>query len=420
MNVRKSIKNVVLTCAFAFVMALACVGVAKAETVAPGQVMGLKQSAAKETSVKVEWTALLNNGVKYEVDISTDNVNWIPKDTTSANSSGISGLTAGTSYYVRVRAYVVDESTEEKLYGAYSASMDVVTAPNVKPVNVKKLDATTNSITIQWDNVEGANTYYIKYTNSAQEQLYVPASTTTSTSVVLTGIAANSRSYIDIYPAKTNSTNTYTAIGGNELSTSYMVVPGKVTGVAVDGYWVSLGQMDVKCTRISGYSSYEAELWTCYKKKDKKLTSAYNGYTTRVDIGLSHSELKKHRFFKVRMRGYTTNSAEEKIYGEWSDWMYVCQQPHIISTKSVKKGIQVRYDTIKGADRYVVYMSTKKDSGYKKIGTTKKTKYTIKKFGKKKLKKGKTYYIYVVAQNKVGKKYYSELDNYVNKITWKY
>ena len=60
-----------------------------------------------------------------------------------------------------------------------------------------------------------------------------------------------------------------------------------------------------------------------------------------------------------------------------------------------KKGIQINWDKIKGANRYVVYVSNKKDSGYKKFQTTTKTGTVIKKCGKSKLKSGKTYYFYI-------------------------
>ena len=69
--------------------------------------------------------------------------------------------------------------------------------------------------------------------------------------------------------------------------------------------------------------------------------------------------------------------------------------------------VQVVRDKINGADRYVVYVSTKKDSGYKKFQTTGKNSTTITKYGKNKLKSGKTYYFYVVAQKKVDNKYQS-------------
>ena len=50
-------------------------------------------------------------------------------------------------------------------------------------------------------------------------------------------------------------------------------------------------------------------------------------------------------------------------------------------------------------------MSRKQNSGYKKVASVnaKTTLKTIKKIGKKKLKKG-TYYYYVVAKKKLGKK----------------
>lgn len=119
------------------------------------------------------------------------------------------------------------------------------------------------------------------------------------------------------------------------------------------------------------------------------------------------SALKNHNFYKVRVRAYSLNSKNEKIYGVWSSWKYVSPQPDVTKKQKVKKGIKIKWDKINGADNYVVYVSTKKDSGYKKFQTTGKNSTTITKYGKNKLKSGKTYYFYVVAQKKVDNKYLS-------------
>lgn len=58
----------------------------------------------------------------------------------------------------------------------------------------------------------------------------------------------------------------------------------------------------------------------------------------------------------------------------------------------------IKWKAVKGADSYTVYYSARKNSGYKKIGTTAKTAYAVKN-----LKSGRAYYFKVVASKKVGK-----------------
>ena len=66
-----------------------------------------------------------------------------------------------------------------------------------------------------------------------------------------------------------------------------------------------------------------------------------------------------------------------------------------------KKKIQISWKKVKGAKGYVIYRSTKKSKGYKKIKTVSSK---TSKFTNKKLKKGKKYYYKVRAYKKSGKK----------------
>ena len=144
------------------------------------------------------------------------------------------------------------------------------------------------------------------------------------------------------------------------------------------------------------------------------------GSSNQVSASMKISALKNHNFYKVRVRAYSLNSKNEKIYGVWSSWKYVSPQPDVTKAKNnkSKKGIQINWDKIKGANRYVVYVSNKKDSGYKKFQTTTKTGTVITKCGKSKLKSGKTYYFYIAPQKKVGNKYVSGLAGNAN-YCWK-
>ena len=89
--------------------------------------------------------------------------------------------------------------------------------------------------------------------------------------------------------------------------------------------------------------------------------------------------------------------------------------------KSAKKqsarSVRLTWKKVKGCTGYEVYMSKKKNSGYKKIATLKKAKKVT--YTKKKLKKKKTYYFKVRTYKTVnGKKYYSTFSN-VKKVKMK-
>lgn len=61
--------------------------------------------------------------------------------------------------------------------------------------------------------------------------------------------------------------------------------------------------------------------------------------------------------------------------------------PKGLKATAGKKKVTITYKKTTGAQKYQIYRSTRKGSGYKKIATTKKTKYVDKK-----AKKGKRYY----------------------------
>ena len=80
--------------------------------------------------------------------------------------------------------------------------------------------------------------------------------------------------------------------------------------------------------------------------------------------------------------------------------------------KAGKKTLTASWKKVAGATSYTVYVSTKQKSGYKKVTTTKKESYKITKYGKKKLSSNKKYYVYVVANTKVGKTTYKSNADY--------
>ena len=172
-----------------------------------------------------------------------------------------------------------------------------------------------------------------------------------------------------------------------------------MSGVDVTHYWQNLSEICVENSRIGCADGYQYQLYTAYKDKDSKIKTVT---TSSAYTYIKTSALKKHNFYKVKVRAYALNSKNEKMYGSWSSWKYVSPQPDVTKIKNNKSKKEYRSvgTRSKGANRYVVYVSTKKDSGYKKFQTTTKTGTVIKNVVKNKLKSGKNYYFYVEPQKR--------------------
>lgn len=386
-------------------MALMCVlflgfGI-KAEA-APGQVTGVKQTDAGTSSVDITFNALLDNNARYEIQISSSATGTFSKWTTcSSGSAYIYGLpNAGSSYYVRVVAYYsVNGETE---YGTPSPAVEVVTSPNAELQNLKHLKSTETSISLSWDKSAGANCYQVQYKKSGTDNgktVYV-----SSNNVTLSKLSKNEEYTVYVRPVRKSVTGFYAVRSSYAYLSNVPVVPGKAKAPSCEYYWQNLNEIRTDAVSVNASEGFKWEIWSAYQSKDKKLKTVIQSSDAAF---IKYSGFKKNNFFKMRVRSYSTNSAGKKMYGKWSNWTYFCPQPEVIRLKPVKNGMSVKWDTIKGADKYAVYVSTKQNSGYKKYTTTSKTSTTVKKYGKTALKSGKRYYFYVVAYNKVGKKLYS-------------
>lgn len=239
--------------------------------------------------------------------------------------------------------------------------------------------------------------------------------------MTLKNLSKDARYTIKVRAGKKYTDGTGRAWGNYHTKYDVPVKSTKVEGIKVSGYYQNLSKISITNKAKACADGYQYQLYTAYKGQDKEtkvksITVNQNnpGSSNQVSASMKISALKNHNFYKVRVRAYSLNSKNEKIYGVWSSWKYVSPQPDVTSKKHTQKGIKINWDKINGADRYVVYVSTKKDSGYKKFQTTTKTGTVIKKCGKNKLKSGKNYYFYVEPQKKVGNKYVSGLAGNAN------
>ncbi|MCR4690908.1 MAG: hypothetical protein K5739_06165 [Lachnospiraceae bacterium] len=186
----------------------------------------------------------------------------------------------------------------------------------------------------------------------------------------------------------------------NDSADCYITsAPGKITGLRQVRwrYWneaVDLAWNEQSACRYE-WIAYQGG--AVYAKSDFESSLAEDTITVKND-----------KVYTVQVRAFTEIN-NNQVYGEWSDPITVFTVPMIPETKKgividSKGRMKVKWNKIDGVDSYEVYVSTKERDGYKCVAKVPATKSsaTIKKWNKKKFKKKKTYYVYVVAYKNVG------------------
>ena len=387
---------------FAVLFAMLCIFAFRMDAKAAAPVTGVKQIAASENYVKVQWNPT-NDNLAHRLEYSTDNVTWYcyNKYGTTETSDILYSLQSGKAYYARV-------STLDQYHNILASSnvITVATLPSGYVSGLKDVKSTENSITLNWNKLQGASTYKIEYYNeNSRNKKYTK--TTSKNSITITKLAKNSAYTFRVYAGNKGF------YGSSYRYISAKPTPTKVTGVRTDYFWKSTKKIVVSCKKLGEADGYQTEVYTAYKKKDTKV--ATQNSRSYVGESIKNSLFGKNYMFKARVRAYTyCADGKTKKYGAWSTWIPTAPQPKVTKMRFASGRLQINYEKITGASKYDIYVSTKQQSGYKKVGSTTKTSYTISKFNKKALNRKTRYYVYVVPCKKIGKSYYAARPAYSN------
>lgn len=372
-----------------------------AELQKPGQVTGLKQTASGEKTIDISWTADITPNVRYDVYLSTTGAagSFVKQTSdygTSSADYSFYSLTPGATYYVQVKAFTYDYSSRLDADKS-SATLAVCTTPT-EVLGVKQIGATTSSVKLTWNKSAGATGYFV-YDEVGSSKKRV--ATVTTNSATIKNLSSAREHNLVVYPYKKvgsfTTWNKYYSSTGRLSNYNLKFQPNKVSTskIDVDNYWDSLSTISITLPDYDHMDGYQA---VAYTSKGKKVFS-----DTSSSRYLDLKKVKARAFYKIKVRGYSVINGKN-VYGAWSSYKYVAHQPDVTSMKQVgsNKQAKIKWQSVSGATSYTVYMSTKRTSGYKKVATVKGTSATVSKIGSKKLAKNKKYYVYVVANKKVG------------------
>lgn len=385
---KKGITKMLSVCVFAFVVLLAAGTQSKAATVN----MGLKQTDARSNSVDLAWDVLLGAD-HYHVQFSQDGKTWVDMGYSSSPDKYIYNLSAGANYYARVVAYKGSHYTGSHEVIAESETA-IVGTKAAKVTGLTQTAAGVNSVSMSWNASAGAASYviygYISYN-------WTQIGTSATNSATISGVAATTSTRFAVAAVKnvTGGTITGEVCDGVEMK----AIPIKVSRIAMQYYWDSLKEAKYIWTDVNNADGYQYEVKSANGKKTYFRATSTNSstYVKPFPRGI---------FVKARVRAYVT-VGNKVYYGAWSPYTYHASSKKVTAKRSSNgKKISLKWKKVSGACGYQVYVSTKSNGGFKKVKSlsSKKSSYTITKCGKKKLKKGKTYYVQLRYQTKVGKK----------------
>ena len=305
---KKSMKSFLLAC-FAFVFAFLVIPAAKTEAAS------VEQTGATQNSVTVAWADQSTSSrtiLKYDVYVgeSYDALTLVQTLPSTQLNCTISGLSAGTSYYVKI-AY-----TYQLSYGGtdswYVTLYNARTLPG-KVTNVKQTKwwYFAKSFDVEWDKQTGVNGYdYIVKTNTGKKKL--SGSTTYNSNYLDVNKISNTVVY-------TVQVRAYSVINGTtyrgEWSTKcYCFTQPRITSIKNSGSKLTIGWGKVK--GATGYDVYMSTKKTSGYKKVKSVGSGTNKVTVTKFKGKKLSSKKTYYFYIVTKKkvGSKTNKSGRLYY----------------------------------------------------------------------------------------------------------
>lgn len=365
-----------------------------------GAITNLKVTGTSNTTANLTWNALTNI-TGYQVYLKTGNGAYSHIGDANTNNVTINGLTAGTTYTVKIRAYRTTNGATT--YGNYSSEAKFTTTGNnqdntaVGTVTNLTVTGTANTTaSIKWTAVSNVTGYqvYLKEGNNS----YSNIGNTTNANANINGLKAGTAYTVKVRAYRTangitkygNYSNEvkFTTTGNNQDNTKL----GTVTNLRVTGTTNTTASLTwTAVSNASGYQVYIKEGNNAYQ---------YIGNTSNPKVTVN--TLVAGTTYTIKIRAYRTvngtttygnysSEATFKTTGTNPDNTPLAQVKNVSLVSITNTSANITWGSVANATSYDINVR-KTDGTYTNAGTTSTTNTTING-----LTAGSTYYVKVRA-----------------------
>lgn len=248
---------------------------------------GLSASSSSSTSIDVSWNGV-SGAQDYRLDYSTSSTfaSGVSTVTVSGTDRTITGLTAGQTYYLRVRGRV----------GTYEGPNSNTISPSttISTPGAPTISVSTTSITASWGSVSGAVSYNIQYDDNSG--FSSPASTTsTSTSKSIGSLVPGNKYWVRIQAVGATETSSWSSSGNGTTNIS---APSATSSAGT-------GSMTIDWASISGATKYTVQ----YDSDGSSFPSPASTTTTGTYKTVTGLTQGKTYWMRVQANGSDKNSS---------------------------------------------------------------------------------------------------------------
>ncbi len=374
-----------------------------------------QQETSLSGNILVSWTNVDGYsyyGIQVATDANFSNIVVTEYGLGSLGYQYVSGLSQGSTYYVRVGC----GTSSSTCYQNFSEAVEMVTAPASGASDLTQSNATSTSITLSWSAVSGATGYCIVSGDTTVADV-------TGTTVTISQTTGTYVSY-KVYPYREATSTGFKAEYSSYSSVYAYTCPSKVSDVAS----ASAGNIEwsPKTNKITvGWSrnknddyipdGFVIQVYDVKGSKKLKTYTMSKSYTYSYTFKLAKI---KNKGCQIRIAPYVTINGT-KYYGEWSKKVVVLPQAKITAlTQKNAKTLKISWKKVSNASNYIIYYKKTYSGKWKKL---KKVSGKLTSYTTSKLSSGNTYYFYVVPVVKVGKKKYTakfSTVTYASKFMW--
>jgi hypothetical protein len=279
-------------------------------------------SNANLTSATVSWNAV-SGADSYDVDYKTSaSSTWINAASAITDTSvNLAGLSSNTGYDWRVRVNCAAGT------GNYVSAQFTTLAPCNVVSGLVSSAITTNSATVSWGSVSGADSYDVDYKTSASSTWINAATATTSTSVNLAGLSSATTYNWRVRVNCAEGTGNYVTAQFTTLAPC-----NNPTGLTASS--ITISSATVGWSAVSGAANYDVD----YKAASSSTwINAVTGTTStsRNITGLTASTVYDWRVRANCTSGLSSNYSQAQFT---TAAVITCPGPYDISTNGSRSG----------------------------------------------------------------------------------